>query len=68
MIAASYTLGFLMTRSPGLVFRMKHKFSNKNCLVFSFMEKMFVIQFHSFEKMPIIIFLSMEKKPIMLFS
>ena len=39
VVTASYTLGFLMTKSPGLVFRMKHKISNKYFLVFSLMEK-----------------------------
>ena len=68
VITASYTLGFRMTKSPGLVFQMKHKISKQNFLVFSFMEKMLVIQFHSMEKMPIIIFHSLENMHVMLFS
>ena len=27
VVTAGYTLGFLMTKSPALVFRMKHKIS-----------------------------------------
>ena len=42
-------------------------FQNKYFLVFAFMGKMLIIQFHSMEKMPIIIFHSMEKMLIMLF-
>ena len=67
VVTANYTLGFLMTKSPGLDFRTKFRarFSKKNSkyifLVFSFMEKMLVIHFHSMKKMPIIIFHSMEK-------
>ena len=29
LVTASYTLGFFMTKSPGLVFRMKPKFSKQ---------------------------------------
>ena len=34
VVTASYTLGFLMTKSPGLVFRMKHKISKQTKLFF----------------------------------
>ena len=66
VVTASYTLGFRMTKSPGLDFRTRFrarfpkKIQNIFFLVFSFMEKMLVIQFHSMKKMPIIIFHSME--------
>ena len=43
----SYTLGFLRTKNPWLVFRLKYKFSKQNFLEFSFMEKMLIIQLHS---------------------
>ena len=68
VVTASYTLDFPMTKSPELVFWMKHKISENNFLVVSLMEKMFIIQFHSMEKMSIIIFYSLEKMLIMLFS
>ena len=44
---ASYTLGFLMTKTPWLVFQLKHKFSKQIFLEFSIMEKMLIIQLHS---------------------
>ena len=50
VVTASYTLSFFMPKSPGLLFQMKHIFENKYFLMFSFKEKMFVIQFHSKEK------------------
>ena len=56
MVTASYTLGFLMTKNPWLVFRLKHKISKQKAFEFSFMEKMLIIQFHSMDKMLIIQF------------
>ena len=49
MITASYTLGILKSRNPWLVFRLKHEISKKK-IVFSFMEKKFLIQFFSIWK------------------
>ena len=57
-----------MTKNPWLVFRLKLKISIKKLVVFSFIEKLHIIQFHSMEKMIIIQFHSMEKVLIMLFS
>ena len=37
VVTASYTLGFLMTKSPGLVFRMKHKILKKEMFFGVFM-------------------------------
>ena len=68
VVIASNNLGFLMTKNPWLVFRLKHKISKQKFFLFSFMEKMLVIQFHSIEKMLIIQFHIMEKKLILLFS
>ena len=68
VIKASYTLGFLMTKNPWLVFRMKHKSSKQNNFVYSFMEKMLPIELHSIEKMLFIQFHSIEKTLILLFS
>ena len=56
VVTASYTLGFLMTKIPWLVVRLKHEISKQKFLEFSFMEKMLIIQFHSMEKMLIIQF------------
>ena len=42
--------GFSYDKSPGLVFRLNHKISKQICLVFLFMEKMLLVQFHSMEK------------------
>ena len=50
VVFASYTLGFLMTKNPWLVFRLKHEISKQKFFEFSFMEKMVIIQFHSMEK------------------
>ena len=50
MVIDSYTLGFLMTKNPWLVFRKKRITSKQKVFVFSFMEKMLVIQFHRTEK------------------
>ena len=51
MVTASYTLGFLMTEKPWLVFRMKHKMSKQKFFVIPFME-----QFHNMEKILILLF------------
>ena len=56
VVTASYTLGFLMTKNPWLVFRLKHEISKQKFFEFSFMEKMLIIQFHSMEKMLILLF------------
>ena len=50
------TLGFLMTKNPWLLFRLKHEISKQNFFEFSFMKKMLIIQFQSMEKMVIIQF------------
>ena len=50
VVTGSYTLGFLMTKNPWLVFRLKHEVSKQKFFEFSFMEKMLIIQFHSMEK------------------
>ena len=55
-VTASYSLGFLMTKNPWLVFRLKHEISKQKFFEFLFMEKMLVIQFHSMEKKLIIQF------------
>ena len=39
-----------MTKNPRLVFRLKQEVSKQNFFVFSFMKKMFILQFHSMEK------------------
>ena len=52
----SHTLGFLMTKIPWLVFRLKHEISKPKFFEFSFMRKMLIIQFHSIEKMLILLF------------
>ena len=67
VVTASYTLGFLKTKNPWLVFRLEYEISKQICFLFSFMEKMLIIQFHSMEKMLIIKFHSMEKKFIIQF-
>ena len=51
VVTASYTLGFLMTQKPWLVFRLNHEISNQTFFEFSFMERMLIIQFHNKEKM-----------------
>ena len=51
MVTASYNLGSLMTKNPCLVIRLKHETLKQNFFVFSFMEKILVIQFHSMKKM-----------------
>ena len=61
VVSASYTLGFLKTKNPWLVFRWKYEISKQICFLFSFKEKMLIIQFHSMEKLLIIKFHSMEK-------
>ena len=50
VVTASYTLCFLMTKNPWLLFRLKLEISKQNFFEFSFMEKMLIIQFHSMEK------------------
>ena len=50
VVTARYTLGFLMTKNPSLVFRLKHEILKQN-FEFSFMEKLLVIQFDSMERM-----------------
>ena len=45
MVTASYTLGFLMTKNPWLVFRLNHEISKQNFLSIIY-GKMLVIQFH----------------------
>ena len=56
VVAASYTMSFLMTKNPWLVFRMKHKISKQIFfLYFQSMEKTLIIQFHSMEKMLILL-------------
>ena len=50
VVTARYTLGFLMTKNPWLVFRLKHEISKQNFFEFLFMENMLIIQFHSMEK------------------
>ena len=64
-VIASYTLVFFMAKNLWLVFRMKHKTSKQNFVVFSFM---YIIQFHGMEKNFIVQFYSMKKMLIMLFS
>ena len=68
VVTASYTLGFLMTKNPSLVFPLKRKISQQNFVLFSIMEKMLVMQILSMEKMLIIQFTIIEKVLILLFS
>ena len=56
VVTASYTLGYLMTKTSWLVFRLKPEVSKQKFFVVSFMEKIVIIQFHSVEKMLIIQF------------
>ena len=56
VVTASYSLSFLMTKNPWLVFWLKHEISKQNLLEYSFMEKLFIIQFHRMQKMFIIQF------------
>ena len=57
VVTASYTLGFLMTKNPWLVFRLKDEISKQKIFEFSLMEKMLIIQFHRMEKMLRLFFL-----------
>ena len=46
----SYTLGFLMTKNPWLVFGLRHEISKHKFFELSSLEKMLIIQFQSMEK------------------
>ena len=56
VVTASYTQGFLMTKNPWLVFRLKHEISKQNFFEFSFLEKNHFIHFHIRKKMLILPF------------
>ena len=49
-VTASYTLGFLMTKCPGLMFRMKHKISKEIFFDILIYGKMIIIQFNCMEE------------------
>ena len=55
-LSVSYSLGFLMTKNPWLVFRLKHEIPKQNFFDYSIMEKMLIIQFHCMKKMLVIQF------------
>ena len=52
VVTASYSLGFFMTKNPWVVFRLKHEISKQNVFEYSYMEKMYIIQFqyHTYGK------------------
>ena len=68
VVTASYTLDCLKTKNPWLVFQLKLEILKQKFVVFSFMEKMPIIQFHSMENNAYHTISSMEKMLILLFS
>ena len=61
VVTASHNLGFLLTKNPWLVFRLKHIFFETKFFVSLSMEKLLVIQTHIMDKMLIIHFYIMKK-------
>ena len=57
-----------MTKNPWIVFRLEHKILKLKFFIFSFMEKMLIIQYHNMEKVLIIQFHIIKTSFILLFS
>ena len=68
VVTASYTLDFLMTKSPELVFWMKQKFSKQIFFGIFIYGKNAYQTISYYGKMPLLIFHSMENMLVMLFS